>query len=101
MELGPQDGAPALALVITGLAYIPLDLHLRRRYKVDTSTASEPRRGFVFALIGGGLLGLALGGGVALYALATSLLGSPIGNWPDVAPAGAAAFVIGVVVLGV
>jgi len=100
MQLGPHDWAPALALVITGLAYIPLDLHLRRRYKVDTSTASEPRRGFVFALIGGGILAVAIGGGFALYALATNLLGSPIGNWPYIARAGASAFVVGVIILG-
>ncbi len=100
MQLGPHDWAPALALVITGLAYIPLDLHLRRRYKTDTSTASEPRRGFVFALIGGGILAVAIGGGFALYALATNLLGSPIGNWPYIARAGASAFVVGMIILG-
>ncbi len=67
---------------------------------MDTSTASEPRRGFVFALIGGGILAVAIGGGFALYALATNLLGSPIGNWPYIARAGASAFVVGVIILG-
>jgi len=100
-RLGPRDWAPALALVITGLAYIPLDFYLRWRYKMDTSAASEPRRGFVFALIGGGILAVAIGGGFALYALATNLLGSPIDNWPYIARAGASAFVAGVVILGI
>ncbi len=100
-QVGPRDWAPALALVITGLAYIPLDLYLSRRYKSDAATTSEPRRGLVFALIGGGILAAAIGGGVALYALVTNLLGSPFENWPHVARAGAAAFVVGVVVLGI
>ena len=29
---GPRDWAPALALIITGVAYIPLDINLHQRY---------------------------------------------------------------------
>ena len=101
IQPGPRDWAPALALIITGLAYIPLDFYLHRRYKQDSSIASEPRRGFVFALIGAGILSAAIGGAVALYSLATNLLGSPFENWQHVARSGASAFVIGVIVLAI
>ena len=101
IQPGPRDWAPALALIVTGLAYIPLDFYLHRRFKQDSSTASEPRRGFVFALIGAGILSAAIGGAVALYSLATNLLGSPFENWQQVARSGASAFVIGVIVLGI
>src|SRR5204862_595342 len=30
---GPRDWAPALALIVTGLAYIPFDFNLHQRYK--------------------------------------------------------------------
>ena len=101
IQAGPRDWAPALALIITGLAYIPLDIYLRRRYKQDVSIASEPRRGFAFALIGGGILAAAIGGAVALYALGTNLLGSPFENWAHVARAGTSAFVVGVIILAI
>jgi hypothetical protein len=100
-QLGPRDWAPALALLITGLAYIPLDLYLRRRYKQHTSTALEPRRGLIFALIGGGILAVAIGGAVALYSLGTNLLGSPFDNWPHVARTGTSAFIVGVLILAI
>src|SRR5260370_38550258 len=96
-----RDWAPALALLITGLEYIPLDLHLRRRYKQHTSTALEPRRGLIFALIGGGILAAAIGGAVALYSLGTNLLGSPFDNWPHVARAGTSSFIVGLLILAI
>jgi hypothetical protein len=98
---GPRDWAPALALVITGVAYIAFNLSLFRRYKQDPSTASEPHRGLIFALIGGGILSLAIGGAVALYSLGTSLLGSPFDGWQHVARSGTSAFVVGAVILGI
>ncbi len=101
IQPGPREWAPTLALIVTGLAYIPLDFYLRRRYKQDDSIASEPRRGFVFALIGGGILSAAIGGAIALYSLATDLLGSPFNNWGHVARAGASTFIVGVVVLAI
>ena len=101
IQPAPRDWAPALALTVTGLAYIPLDFYLHRRYKQDAALAADPRRGFVFALIGGGILSAAIGGAVALYALGTDLLGSPFVNWQQVARSGASAFVVGVLILGI
>ena len=96
---GPRDWAPALALIITGLAYIPLDINLHLRYKHDAATAADPRRGFVFTMLAGGILSASIGGAVALYALGTNLLGSSFENWQQVARAGASACVVGVMIL--
>jgi hypothetical protein len=98
---GPREWAPALALIVTGLAYIPFDFNLHQRYKHDAAAASDPRRGFVFAMIAGGILSTAIGGAVALYSLGTNLLGSPFENWQQVARAGASAFVVGVIILAI
>ncbi len=96
---GPRDWAPALALIVTGLAYIPFDFNLYRRYKHDTLAAADPRRGFVFAMLAGGILSTAIGAAVALYSLGTYLLGSPFENWQHVARVGASACVVGVIIL--
>jgi hypothetical protein len=101
IQPGPRSWAPAFALIVTGLAYIPLDLYLHRRYKQDPALAADPRRGFVFALIGGGILSAAIGGAVALYALLTSLLGSPLENWQFIARVGTSAFVVGVLMIAI
>jgi hypothetical protein len=98
---GPRDWAPALALIVTGLAYIPFDFNLHQRYKLDTTLAADPRRGFVFAMLAGGILSTAIGGAVALYSLGTNLLGSPFENWQQVARAGASACVVGVIILAI
>ncbi len=97
---GPRDWSPALALIITGLAYIPLDFNLHRRYKQVTA-AADPRRGFVFAMLAGGILSTAIGGAVALYSLGTYVLGSPFENWQQLARAGAAACIVGVIILAI
>lgn len=91
----------ALAFFITGIAYISLDLHLRSRNLQDAATASGPRRGFVFALLAAGALAGAIGGVVALYALLTALLRSPLTDWQHVARIGLAAFIVGVIIVGV
>ncbi len=101
IQPGPRDWAAALALIVTGLAYIPLDFYLHRRYKQDAALASDARRGFVFALIAGGILSAAIGGAVALFAFGTYLLGSPFEDWQHVARSGASAFVVGVLILGI
>ncbi len=101
IQPGPRGWAPALALIITGLAYIPLDFYLHRRYKQDAALAADPRRGFVFALIGGGILSAAIGGAVALYSVFTNLLGSPFENWQNVARISASACVVGVLILAI
>lgn len=93
--------AAALALVITGVAYIALDVHLHRRKLQDAPGATDARRGFVFALLGGGILAAAIGGAIALYAVITSALGSPFDGWPHTARSGLVAFVVGAVVLAI
>ena len=98
---GPRDWAPALALIVTGLAYIPFDINLHQRYKHNAAMAADPRRGFVFAMLAGGILSTAIGGAVALYSLGTDLLGSPFENWQQVARAGASACVVGVIILAI
>jgi hypothetical protein len=96
---GPREWAPALALIITGLAYIPFDFNLHQRYKSDAIVAADPRRGFVFAMLAGGILSTAIGGAVALYSLGTNLLGSPFENWQQVARAGTSACLVGALIL--
>lgn len=95
------DWASALALVITGLAYIPLDYHLHRRKTQDEAVATDPRRGYVFALLGGGILAAAIGGALALYALLSAALGSPLPSSDTILKSGAAAFIVGVLVVGI
>lgn len=99
--VGRLDWASAGALVITGGSYILLDLYLLRSSTRKPSIASTPRRGFVFALLGGGILGGAIGAAIALYAWGTSLLGSPLSDWPHVARIGLAAFVVGAVLVAI
>jgi len=100
VSTGSRDWSPALALIITGIAYIPLDFNLHQRFKHET-LAADPRRGFVFAMLAGGILSTAIGGAVALYALGTDMLGSPFENWQQVARAGAAVCVVGLIILAV
>ncbi len=97
----PGDWAGAIALVITGIGYIPFDLYLQRRSSQDAAIASVPRRGFVFALLGSGIIVGAVGAAVALYALGTFLLGSPLNDWPHVARLGLSAFVVGAAIVGI
>lgn len=94
--LTTESWAFAIALILTGVAYIPLDILLRRR-SVQT-TPSLALRGFVFALLGSSILAIAIGGAVALYAYSTSILGSPLDNWQFTAHTGLAAFITGVIV---
>jgi len=98
---GPREWAPALALIVTGLTYIPFDFNLHQHYKYEAAAASDPRRGFVYAMLAGGILSTAIGGAVALYSLGTNLLGSPFENWQQVARVGASAFVVGVIILAI
>lgn len=99
---GPDNPAwiTAIALVITGLAYIPLDFYIRRRFTLDPTATMGPRRGLVLVLLGASILALAIGGAMALYASLTALLGSPLSNWPQIAHAGLAAVIVGAIVAG-
>ena len=95
----PENWATAIALFMAGIAYIPLGLLLRIR---STRAAFlVPLRGFTFALLGGGILAVAIGGATALYAYGTAALGSALDNWVYVAQTGMAAFVIGVLIVGI
>jgi hypothetical protein len=96
--LQPEDWVTALALGITGIAYIPLEMLLRRHSTQAAYIA--PLRGFVLTLLGGGILAGAIGGATALYSYGTSLLGSPLDNWQYAAHAGLAAFVVGLSIVG-
>jgi len=95
----PENWATAIALFMAGIAYIPLGLLLRIR---STRAAFlVPLRGFTFALLGGGILAGAIGGATALYAYGTAALGSALDNWVYVAQTGMAAFIIGVLIVGI
>lgn len=92
---GNQAWAAALALMISGVAYIPLEIYFRWQHALDPVNTAGPRRGFVLALLGIGTLGLAIGGATALYAWGTALLGSPIYNWPQLAHSGLSGAIVG------
>jgi hypothetical protein len=96
-----SDWATALALLVAGLGYIPLGLYLRRRNSKEPVTGADPQRGFVLALCGGGLIALAIGMAVALYAGVTALFRSPIANWQLVAHSGLAAGIIGAILVAI
>ncbi len=97
--LTTESWAYASALMITGVGYILLNILLRRRSM--QITLSPPLRGFVFALLGGSILAIAIGGAVALYAYSTAILGSPLDNWQYTAHTGLATFIIGVIVAAI
>lgn len=89
--------AGALALAIAGLAYIPLAVHLRRSTR--SAEESAPRRGFILALLAGGIITGAVGLTMTLYALGTSLLGAPLGNWEQIVRAGLAVLLVGIILV--
>jgi hypothetical protein len=91
----------AIALVVAGLGYIPLEIYQRHRHTADPSSASSPRRGLVLALLGGGILASVIGGVTALYLWVTALFGSPVDNWQQTVHVGLAAFIVGVVLVGI
>lgn len=101
MPAAAQDWAAAVALLITGATYVALDVQLHRRKLENAPGAIDARRGFVFSLLGGGILAAAIGGAVALYAVITASLGSPLNDWQHTARIGLAAFIVGALVLGV
>ncbi|MBV9707109.1 MAG: hypothetical protein JO125_06850, partial [Chloroflexi bacterium] len=94
----PENWTTAIALIVAGITYIALDILLRRRSA--NAALMSPLRGFVLTLLGGGIVVGATGGATALYAYATSLLGSPLSNWQYTAHSGLAAFVVSVIIVG-
>lgn len=95
----PSDWAEALALMVTGAAYVVFDVRLRLSNRTNAEGALEARRGFVFALLGAAVIAAAIGGATALYTWITAQIGSPIDNWQHIAHIGLAAFIVGVGVL--
>jgi hypothetical protein len=53
------------------------------------------------ALLGGGILASVIGGVTALYLWVTALFGSPVDNWQQTVHVGLAAFIVGVVLVGI
>jgi len=107
-KLIPASTAPdtmswlsAIALVMAGLGYIPLEIYQRRRNTVDPSSISSPRRGLVLALLGGGILASVIGGVTVLYLWVTALFSSPVDNWQQAVHVGLASFIVGVVLVSI
>jgi len=86
--------AAAIALVIGGLVYIPLAIHLR--LLTAQTGVDAPRRGFVLALLAGGIVTGAVGLTITLYTVGTNLLGAPLANWEQTVRAGLATLGVGI-----
>ncbi len=100
IQLTSESWAFAIAIMLTGVGYIPLNILLQRRSTQEDLTA--PLRGLNFAFLGSSILAIAIGGAVALYAYITALLGSPLdNNWQYTAHTGLAAFIIGVIIAAI
>ncbi len=97
----PEAWARALALTLTGVAYIPFSLRLRQRTRTTHTTITAPRKGLVLALLALGTLTFAGGLVTALFAIATNAFGAPIPNWDQVARAGLVSLVVGATVAGI
>jgi len=100
---GPEvnDWVVALALMASGVGYLPISFYLQRRNTLDPMIGAGPRRGFVLALCGGGILALAIGSVIAFYAWLTRLLGLPIIYWQQVVHRGLATAIIGAILVAV
>ncbi len=90
----------SLSSIITGIAYIPISLHLSRQHAL--TKAVGPRRALVFSLLGGGIL-VSVGSAITLlYMLLTSLLGAALfTGWQHVARGAGAALVVGLLIVGI
>lgn len=99
VALVPQNWITAVATIITGAAYIPLGLRLRRT--TARTDIIAPLRGFVFALFGLGILAGAIGGAVTLYSYSTAILHATFSNWQYTAHLGTSAFVVGAIITGI
>ena len=90
----------SLSSIITGIAYIPLSLHLSRQRVLGAAVG--PRRALVFSLLGGGILVSVGSAIILLYMLLTSLLGATLfDGWQHVARAAGAALVVGLLIVGI
>lgn len=94
--IDPAVWANTWGLVAAGIAYIPLDITLRL---ISAKTGIiAPLRGFVLALLGGGIVTGAVGGAIALYEYGTAAFGVPVSDWQYPAHAGIAAFLISAII---
>lgn len=107
-KLAPVPTAPdalswisAIALIVAGFVYIPLEVYQRGYSTRNLSSTALPRRGLVLALLGGGILATAIGGVTALYLWVTALFGSPVDNWQQAAHGGLATFIVGVLLVSI
>jgi caffeoyl-CoA O-methyltransferase len=91
----------AIAFVVAGAGYISLDIYLWRRDLAEPLQTAGPRRGLVFALLGGGILAFTIGGATALYSWIATLLGSPLNDSQQIINAGLGAFIVGLLLLGI
>lgn len=92
-----ESWAGAIALAAAGIVYIPLGVHLR--IVTRQSGRNAPRRGFILALLAGGIITGAVGLTMTLYALGTSLLGAPLTDWQQTVQAGLSALLVGVILV--
>lgn len=90
-----------IALVLTGLAHMLLDHSLRQQFARDAVNSLGARRGFVLALLGVGILTLAVAGVTTLYAWGTALLHAPISSWQHIAHIGLAGTFVGAIITGI
>jgi hypothetical protein len=91
----------AIALVVAGFVYVPLEIYQRSYHITSLSSTPLPRRGLVLALLGGGILATAIGGVTALYLWVTAFFGSPVDNWQQAAHAGLATFIVGILLVSI
>lgn len=87
------DWAGPVAAVVTGLAYIPITLYMRRRTSVLDEIA--PRRAFVLALLAAGILASALGVAIVLVTAVTAALGAPVDSSGEAMRFGASVLLTG------
>jgi hypothetical protein len=95
-------GTPAwstpLALLVSGVVYIPLGLVLR--WATQRTEATSPRRAVVLALLAGGVVAGAVGLALALFAYGSAAAGAPISDFERVGRSGIATLVPGVLLAG-
>ncbi|MGO8946495.1 MAG: hypothetical protein ACLQUY_02285 [Ktedonobacterales bacterium] len=101
-RLSPGGSNPslsvALALVFTGLGYIPLELWQRARTRQEAATAA-PKRALELSLLAVGMLDAVISLIVLLYATLTAILGNPLAQWQQLAREAASGLVIGAVLV--
>jgi hypothetical protein len=90
-----------IAFIIAGLAYIPLDILLRRRNAKDPATASAALRGLTLAFFGSGVVIWVIGSIGSLYLWITAALAAPVDNWQQTIHIALAMCITGIVLMGI